>query len=390
MSGYAGNLTYPTKPLLFNSVSAQDFGVFTNSVTSQKELLFKKSGISLPYKNKAGTIVGSVKKILPKAWTPRVVLALLGSNAPAEDLHYEYGFTINREVKNPGVGNSEITPFDVYYGGSLPKVTTTSGIIDAVHMTTMREDIIDQITNHKRYSSNGYDAWVNASLAKIITWDAAKTLDINGVTAVVGATVAAFITGINADPTTLVTAYALPAAIGTSKVVLIAAPGTKTMTLEATAAGTIMVVDTNDYIGLVGKETDINFHFVDPTGQNSAITIVEGNFALMSADDVYREFSQMVHDGALANQHRVEKPLNAPYVKYVFEVDMPSAGFHGASEGHSYKQEVVVYVLQSLVATDKWDASGFMWESVTDDAGFVADTNLDELFGVGGATGWKS
>lgn len=389
MSGFAGNLTYPKKPLLYNTIDTTKFGVFTDSVTGQKQLLFKGKGFSLPYKDAAGVIVGKVSKVSMLSWTAKVALVLLPSNCPCEDCNHEYGFSVSRIVKDPGVLNTERYEFLTNYGGFLQSITCTNGVIDSAYLTTMRNDIIDQITNHKRWSDNGFDAWVKAGIAKIVTWNSGRTLTIGSTAITVGASRAAFITNVNTGTTTHgVTAYADPSSA--TGVVLVTAAGTKTITLAATGGGTIMTVDANDYIGITGIETDINFNIVDPSGTVTATTIVENVFSTFTADDVYRTFSHLQHDGDLANQHRVEKPNNAAYTKYIFEILSPTAGFHGASSGHTNHLQIEIYVLTSQISGNKWDAANFMWESTADDGGFTADTTLDALFGIGGSTGWKS
>lgn len=382
-----GNLTYSHRAILINELTAQDFGVFTNSITSQKELLFKNHGLSLPYRDAAGTIVGSVKKVTGKSAVKKVALTLLNTACPCEDCNYEYGYSLERRVKKPGVLNSEKYPHAVYYGGSLINVSCTAGVIDSTALETMRTDIIDQVSNHMAYSHNGFDAVAEAAIARIITFDATKTVIINGVTIDVAAlTITEAIAAINAAPTTLVKAYRLPISIHASKIVLIGKNGATTMSLTGTS-----VADANIYIGHTSKgEQDVTFAVKDTNRSISTITVVEGSWAVLTPDDVYREFSQMAHDGALANQHRVVKPLNAAYSKYIFTILQGVNAIHGASHGDTYTTEIHVYIPSSQIAGDKWDASNFMWESTADDAGFIVDTTFEELIGLAGATGWKS
>ena len=382
-----GNLTYSHRAILINNLSNKDFGVFTNSITSQKELLFKSNGLSLPFKDAAGTTVGSVRKVTGKSAVKKVALALLNTACPCADCNYEYGYSLERRVKKPGVLNSEMYPHAVYYGGSLKNISCTAGVIDSTALEAMRTDIIDQVSNHVAYSQNGFDAVAEAAIARIITFDDAKTVIINGVTIVVATlTITEAIAAINAAPTTLVKAYRLPSSIHASKIVLVGLNGATEMTLTGTS-----VADANIYIGHTSKgEDEVTFAIKDTNRSISTINIVEGSWAVLTPDDVYREFSQMAHDGSLANQHRVEKPMNVPYSKYIFTLLQGVNAIHGASHGDTYTTQIHVYIPSSLVSTDLWDASDLMWESVADDATFVADTTFEELIGLSGATGWKS
>lgn len=377
-----GNLTYSPRPILINTLTAHDFGVYTDTVLNQKVLFLKKHGFAFPYRNAAGTVVSSVTKVTGKAATRKVALVLLGTECPCEECNFEYGYSLARIVKNPGVLNSERYEHVVTYAGKLKAVTCTNGVIDSTYVDAMRNDLIDQISGHVSYSKQGFDSVATASLAKILTFDNTKVLSINGeVVDVAGLTRAQAVALVNATAATLVTAYEMPASISSTAFVLVAADGTKTITLT----NTTMTIDANNYIAHVAKEDDVTFEVQDPTGGVTSITVVPNAFSQMTPDDVYREFSHAAHDGHLANQHRVEIPLNVWYTKYIFKQLMKTASIHGASHGNDYLEEVHVYIPTSYLDDDIWDATNLMWASTADNAGFSADQTLDEII-----TTWKS
>ena len=374
-----GNLTYQIRPILINALSVEDFGVFTNAATSQKEFLFKKDSLSLPYKNAAGTIVSSVTKVAGKDAVKKVALALLGTSCPCAECNYEFGFQLVSNVKNPGILNSERYPQITPYFGTLPTVDCTAGSIDETSLSKMRKDIIGAISNHVPYSRLGKAAPAFASVAKIITWDEDDTIIINGGTITQGSAIATAITNINTATTTDgVKAYQLPTSIAADKIVIIAKPGATELTLTGTSTA-----DANIYIGLVAKDGDVSFEVTGPKNSVSSITIVPGSFSVMTADDVFREFSQMRHAGHLLSMVRPSGANNVAYTKYIFKELMPTAAIHGASHGDDYLKEVHVYIPTSALGTDVWDADDYMTE--TGDSGFTADTTFDELIAA-----WKS
>lgn len=385
MSG--GNLTYTHRDILINNLSAADFGVYTDSFINQKVLLFKKHGFALPYKDKAGTIVADVTKVLNKASVKRVALVLLNTTCPCESCNYEYGYSLEMRVKRPGILNSEYYPHAVAYGGALKGISCTGGAIDASELTKMRNDIIDQIANHVRYSPQGFDAVAEAAVARIFTFDNTKTIIINGVTInVTGMNIAQAIAAINAEATTLVKAYQLPTSIHASKIVLIGANGATDMTLGGTS-----VADANIYIGHTAKDGDITFEVKDSYRSISTIMVQAGSFSQWTPDDVARNFSQQGHHGHLLSQVQVEKPIpGEAYSIYVFSLAQKVNALEGANHMDESVDTVRVFVRNGAIAGDKWDASNFMWESTADNAGFAADTTFEELIGLAGATGWKS
>ena len=78
----------------------------------------------------------------------------------------------------------------------------------------------------------------------------------------------------------------------------------------------------------------------------------EGEWERLTADDVWREFSQLGFYGAQAMQVRQEMPIkDAEYCKYVISCKMSTYGLHGASHGGSYDAQVIAYVLKSQAAT---------------------------------------
>src|SRR3989304_4497182 len=143
---YAGNLTYPSKPILINNLTAQDLGVFTETQSggSHKVLCFKKHGVMLPMIS--GKTSVTAQKATPGAY--KGVLLELGNTCPCTECNLEYGIELIEKVSQPGVFNSTINGMGRFYGGNLDKVKEcTNGIMDDDDVLEMEDTIITAITD---------------------------------------------------------------------------------------------------------------------------------------------------------------------------------------------------------------------------------------------------
>ena len=74
----------------------------------------------------------------------------------------------------------------------------------------------------------------------------------------------------------------------------------------------------------------------------------------------------------------VDVPLNASYTKYHIRYPIePHPGLTGASSVETRYREVDFYVLTSLISTNLWDDTNYMWEPTH--AGFTADKTFEQL-----------
>lgn len=157
-NSYGGNLSHPFDKILINTLSVNDFGVFTDSVTSEKVLLIKKGSMSIPWNASKTTF----KKIEPKAANEKFVTFDLDPVEPAVATDYEYGVGLIKKVKKPGRGNSDFRPNEKFYGGVINRVSSTGGYIDDVHLENMEDDIIEQVTNDVGIHSASEGAYADA------------------------------------------------------------------------------------------------------------------------------------------------------------------------------------------------------------------------------------
>jgi len=142
VSGYGGNLTYPVRVHLLNTIDADDIGLYEDSVTSEWTLAFKKLGIQIPHRTTNERTV-----ITPLPGEHKAVRLVVNPACPCEDCNYEYGIGIIKKVKKPGVDNSDYYPTSRFYGDKLFRIGTCSnGILAAADITTIENTIMSQIT----------------------------------------------------------------------------------------------------------------------------------------------------------------------------------------------------------------------------------------------------
>lgn len=144
-----------------------------------------------------------------------------------------------------------------------------------------------------------------------------------------------------------------------------------------------------DKIYVIGDATVQGMDVAIPAGSN--LTLVEfwtatGEWSYLTSDDVFRVFMHNPSHGALSEMtYSDNKPVDGTsYTKYIFKCTSDVAQLAGGA-GHmgTFFKEVHAYIATSYLATDIWDASGYMWEATH--AGFTADKTFDELI-----TYWKA
>jgi len=140
-----GNLTYKDKPILINELTVADLGVYTDGVTSEKMLLFKKHGIAIPY---TSSTLNTVSLSKTNDGIKKGVLVSISAPSPCEDCNYDYGLEIIKKVKKPGVKNDDLYGKSRYYGSDIAAIMTPSGgELTDTDKLTMEDMIITDITN---------------------------------------------------------------------------------------------------------------------------------------------------------------------------------------------------------------------------------------------------
>ena len=173
MTGLAGNLTYPTTDILINTLAYTDLGVYGDGVTSERVLIFKKYGITIPYDSNV-----SVTKACTELGQLKSVAVTIDGPCPCEDCDFDYGIDINKVVDEPGVLNDDFYSSGRHYGGKLESIEPCSGgeLADSDKIT-IENDIITQITNDT--GNGGRDIGVaNARRIYIITTGANGTEEV--------------------------------------------------------------------------------------------------------------------------------------------------------------------------------------------------------------------
>ena len=108
MSGYGGNLTYPTTKLFYNSGGTADLAL-VNDQKAQKgytagpgadahTLVFAGTGDYIPSTGK-GTV--SYSKVVWGPAVAKVTNVVLNNRAPADTTNHELGFTVKKIAQHP-------------------------------------------------------------------------------------------------------------------------------------------------------------------------------------------------------------------------------------------------------------------------------------------------
>ena len=105
-----------------------------------------------------------------------------------------------------------------------------------------------------------------------------------------------------------------------------------------------------------------------------------GQWPSLTGEDVFRIFMGERHLGDKSVYVYLDQAdPTAKYNKLDFVVTRNTRAIHGASHMDHYEQRVEVFIKQGLGATNIWDASGYMWESISDDSMFTPDKTINDL-----------
>ena len=368
------NLRQPVKKVLINTPGPDNLGTYIETNGSGNRILqFKHHGYSLP-----ATGGEQVRIMLPQPHTHRVSLFTISDVAPIDPLNYEYGITIHRRVRKPGVDNSKFFPEQKYYGGKLPSVDP--GQISDAQLNTMRDSIIQQInddlgyTQRPEYQMPGA-AVVASRILYLDNWadDVGITLDdTNDIPA--RANIGLWVDEINA-----IDGYFAWNISDTEVYVIKTSRNNNPSTPIATSdivQGITVEDEPDNLIALTNRYEDATFEvkFKPTFGTNQIVR--NGNFALLTNDEVQQVFSHIPNDGGLAQERRHPNLVlpDTDYVKLMISVPQEHYDLGGASHGVFFITEVELYIPVAEYAANATNR----WELI--DAGRAMDAGGDTNF----------
>ena len=343
-TGRGGNLTQPLKKVLINVPSADNLGAFADAAGT-RFLQFKQHGYTLP-----ATGGETVAVTQPQAPVRKVAVVALNNVAPVDPTNYNYGITVKKRVRKPGIDNSDFFPHQKFYGGTLPVVTSPN--IAAGELTAMRLDILDQINGDLGYIRK-FDyqhpgaAVVASSVLHLDTWDNDSAITLDGNAAAAEATIGAFLANINAIDGYF--AWLNPAAPAEEIFVIKTTRDVDPSAdiVFAQTAGTIdaAAVQPAAWVALTSRYDDVTFEVVTNASIGAVDTIRATTFAFLTPDEVQQIFSHIPNDGHLAaERRRPNQVLNVPYVKINIDIPQQHYDLHGASHGVMFITAVEVYM----------------------------------------------
>lgn len=352
-----GNLVEITPVLLVNTITAADFGMYTDSLTSVKMLMFKKAGFTIPKTTNGGFIKSS-------AVTGQVKISYFQLNdiAPADPTRYNFGVTIDPIRQNPGI---QSVPYvgAKFYGGEM-SVATSAGLLTAGAQALVAAEIVNQC-----YSDP--NAIVDIGHAILLTaWNAASSVVVNGTTTGTAADVLAFAALITAIAG--VTAYAgTTYGLGAAEVLVVSTGAVPVIT---NAAGTV-AVGTTVLLAITAKAITTSFSakFYNPVKQ--AVAIQPSIFPFLTNDEVKQQFANLGNHGVFKGISGVDSVVDgAAYTRYTFTFETVADASVGAGKFLTHRKQIVLYALTSAIDDDV-----FLSSDLDADAPSNPDNTFDEL-----------
>lgn len=352
-TGRGGNLTQPLKKVLINVPSPDNLGAYLDTTTNFRVLQFLQHGYSIPANGNQTVVVTQ-----PQAPVPKVALVSLNTVAPVDPTNYNYGVTVLKHVRKPGVDNSDYFPHQKFYGGELPVVTSPN--IAAAELNAMRAEIANQVNADegyiRKFPYQHPGACVIASTPLLIdTWDAASEMTLDGNAVAAAANIGAFIDNINA-----VDGYFAVEDPNTAGQIVVARTDNAATPVFANTAGTIAAAAAvPEYLTLIQRYEDATFEVVTNDSVAGSQTLQDTVFAFLTPDEVQQIFSHIPNDGHLAaERRRPNQVLNVPYVKINIDVGQMHYDLHGASHGNMFITSVELYMPAAEWNTpvDRWAA----------------------------------
>lgn len=353
MSGYGGNLTYPTTKVFKNN-----YGTVTDwmKIYEDKKLQNAVAGNhTLTLIDKGDTIVGTpnagVAQVLWQASVARVMDVVLSAAAPCDTCDHELGFTVNAIAQHPGVMNDNLYGQRRTYAHKFVNLDPiTAGLISDADLTRAYADISQQIADdigrYNGHMQGNYEAVVDC--VETVTGTivpASDTVDIP----------ALGLYGLLAAPATVI-----PAPVGGTLADYLTISTTEITNVGAVKSGYGFVLHaaaplTAHKLTLTTKkEYQDSYTFMVEDLSGTFMITTDGSFELLPWEEVYREFAHMEHMSPLSNHHADEKPADTVidavttnsliWGKYILDANQNVGNMHGASHGNNYKQSLIIYL----------------------------------------------
>ena len=388
MSGRGGNLSQPLKKVLINVPGPDNLGTYRQAQGAVQMLQFKSHGYTIP------VFANSTLRVTqPQPAVMRVSTVQLNNAAPADPNNYNYGVTIIRRHRKPGIDNSNRFPYQVFYGGV--RRVTPAGITNA-ELNEMRDDIVSQInaddgyTQHFPHELPGA-AVVASPVLHLDTWNDASAMTLDGTAVAAAATIGEFVANINAVPGYF--AWVNPAV-----------PATEIFVVKTTRSATVNAIPvfaqtggniadagaTNGFFGLVQRYPEAQFEASLTRGVGVHNIVRRGNYALLTNAEVQKVFSHIPNDGMLAQERR-HANLVLPDIDYV-KINIDSPQNHYALDGASHAVGFIT-ALEVYIPAAEWNiaigaAVNERWEALAAnrimDAG--AASNVRDVIAASGIT----
>ncbi|OGM08890.1 hypothetical protein A2Z67_02675 [Candidatus Woesebacteria bacterium RBG_13_36_22] len=376
-----GNLIHAKQEFLFNTLDATKFGGYLDSITALKHLVVKEFGLDIQGAAAAAGVLPAgyyCRKDTTSAGLVQAIALALTPTYPDIDINYEAWVAIANKAKHDG-STDQYIEVERTYNHVIPQLdAAVSGHLDPADggdVDEINERLIIAINNDP-------NAIVTAGLAftfDIVDNATTSTFDVPFVGGTItftgaGGTGAIKKTALLLNINTTQAGYAVAYSSGTLQITVIETGTEKFVTPNNAVQGTLSAV-TVHLLGLVAKSADTQFRVGYENEDWATVTTLDaGAYPVM-------DYTWMVRNFAIKPDQAgtfVDVPLNASYTKYHIRYPIePHPGLTGASSVETRYREVDFYVLTSLISTNLWDDTNYMWEPTH--AGFTADKTFEQL-----------
>lgn len=333
-----GNLVEIKRDYLFNTLSAEDIGVYPDTDKEKNVLFVRKFGLSLYAGEKSGYTKSS-----SQSGRLKVSLYKLNTDAPQNTSEYEETITIDPRRKSPGV-NEVLYRGAATYGGTY-NVSVSNGVITSASIDAIINNIASQI-----YSDP--NAIVEAGYSIHVTgYTDGDTININGHGNIAGADLNAHINLINASG--YAKAFKVPNSSGgweSDEYILIFKEKFDSVVgaaLDLTDAG---------YLGVAALDVDTSFEPKFINVPDEAYDIDNGLFPFLTSKEVRSVFVNSGNHGILSSFANNEKAIaGADYTKYTIWTTVEAYDNQTPGGMLSHTKQFHLYILTSLLSGNIWD-----------------------------------
>lgn len=343
----AGNLRYPRTKILLNSVTSGNIAgqikvipSDSNGLGTGRLLSFPQEGITISENERY-----EIELKQGRAGTVRKSILTIGNPDACTECSFEYGFGVRRkqygkvEYQRP---NQWITAgyYDVM---SNPlAIDGTTGLFTAGTLAIMNENLVNMVNEHVGYHPDAGPVVKAGRVYKIERDADDDVFDVDitigsTTTTIDNATLATFVTELNAATTTVLYAWA-----GADDLTVYVALYDG-VTIVAGASDNTVTKD-NTMIGLEGLYVNPSFDVVNPKGfELTTNIVVNGLQPYMDGAQIFDKFFARKHQGSLSQWTRLDQPVDTIYNKRVIFVETDTAAIHGASHSNGYMHIYEVY-----------------------------------------------